>query len=140
MGNTILRRLEVFRSKSLQDLEGPLGRQSECSSYVECEQIRLHTVPLTNLTVENMSLLIGQKVSLKHLVPVALDILEDDPFVGGDFYLGVLLRNVALVPEVLWNSHPELNNRLVEVTIEVESLAKTINKELMPALEQRGFI
>lgn len=130
----------MFRSKSLEDLKGPLGHHMGSDSYLESECRRLHSVPLPKLTVENLRLLVGQKIGLKHLVPIALDILEENPLVGGHFYPGDLLNSVALAPEHFWTSHPKLNNRLIEVKIEVESLANTINEKLMPALKQRGIL
>ncbi|MEV0106453.1 contact-dependent growth inhibition system immunity protein [Nocardia sp. NPDC050799] len=51
----------------------------------------LRDVPLTDLTVENLRILLSQRVGVDVLTPVALDILEADPLAGGDFSPGDLL-------------------------------------------------
>jgi hypothetical protein len=42
-------------------------------------------VPLRGLSVEQLRLLIGQGEAVAYLLPLALDRLELDPFVGGDY-------------------------------------------------------
>lgn len=129
----------MFRSSSLHDLVGPI-KLNDDPSFLANECRRLYTQPITKLTTENLRLLIGQKIGLDHLVPVALGFLEKDPLIGGDLYSGDLLQSVASVPEEFWAANPALNNRLVEVKIEVECLAKTINEDLVPALKNREFL
>lgn len=53
-------------------------------------------------------MLIGQSIGLRFLVPFALDLLQADPFVEGDFYEGDLLRSVLRVEPAFWAAHPEL--------------------------------
>ena len=129
----------MFKSNSLQDLEGPF-KHNDDPSFLASECRRLYALPITKLTTEELRLLIGQLIGLEHLVPVALDVLEKDPLVGGKLYSGDLLQSVASAPEEFWVANPSLNNRLVEVKIEVECLAKTINEDLVPALKNRGFL
>ncbi|MCP3766638.1 contact-dependent growth inhibition system immunity protein [Streptomyces sp. MAR25Y5] len=40
--------------------------------------------PIGELAVEDMRLLIGQNVGLAHLLPLALEVLRDDPMAEGD--------------------------------------------------------
>ena len=129
----------MFRSNSLQDLVGSL-KHNDDPSFLASECRRLYTQPITKLTTEDLRLLIGQKIGLDHLVPVALGVLEKDPLVGGKLYSGDLLQSVASAPEEFWAANPALNNRLVEVKIEVECLAKTINEDLVPVLKNRKFL
>jgi contact-dependent growth inhibition (CDI) system CdiI-like immunity protein len=58
--------------------------------------------------------MIGQGMGLPYLVPMALDHLEKHPLARGDFYGGDLLKNVAMLPEPFWHSHPHLRPRLIE--------------------------
>ena len=63
---------------------------------------------------EDLRIMIGQRLGLSYLVPKAIDILEHDPLVEGDYYPGDLL--VSLVsPESFVASSPELLKRLLDV-------------------------
>lgn len=57
--------------------------------------------------------MIGQGLSLEHLIPRAVSVLERDPLAEGDFYPGDLLKNVLTSPEPsYWQQHPEQAQRL----------------------------
>ena len=129
----------MFNSKSLQDLEGPLDH-SDDPSYLASECRRLYEEPIAKLTTENLRVLIGQEIGLKHLIPVALDILDNNPLAGGKLYSGDLLQSVVSAPDDFWASNSVLNNRLVELKIEIEALAKTINEDIVPVLKKREFL
>ena len=58
------------------------------------------TVPVRELTTENLRILIGQQIGLECLVPLALDALEQSPFESGDYYPGDLLTVVREFPRV----------------------------------------
>ena len=47
----------------------------------------------------------------RYLVPIALEHLERDPFVEGDFYPGDLLCNVLALPPAFWADRPDLRER-----------------------------
>ena len=83
----------------------------------------MHSVPLKKLTVENLRMLVLQQIGLSHLVPIALDFIEKNPLVGGDFYSGDLLMSVASAPEEFCAAHQEPNNRLAEVKSEMHQSA-----------------
>ena len=63
--------------------------------------------------------MLGQGVGVKHLVPVALDHLEHDPMVQGDFYPGDLLIAVMDLPREYWLSHPEEAARIDMIALTV---------------------
>ena len=72
----------------------PLVRK--CAKYVKTD--------VSMLTNEGVRLLVGQRIHLKHLLPVALGRLMSDPWLEGDMYPGDLLKNVvgcAEEPEAL---------------------------------------
>ena len=62
----------------------------------------LRRKPIGQMSVEDMRILINQRVGIKTLVPRALTILEQDPFVQGDFYPGDLLAAVLRIPDAQW--------------------------------------
>jgi hypothetical protein len=59
--------------------------------------------------------MLGQDIGTRYLVPIALEHLEADPFVTGDFYPGDLLCNVLSLPHGFWADHPELRTRAAAV-------------------------
>lgn len=124
-------------NKSLEELDCDVWNEPEINSTLALECCRLRKVPLSNLSPENLRILIGQKNGLIYLVPLALNILESNPLVSGNLYKGDLLANVAAIPQEFWAEHSELNNRLVEIAHEVSILSETLSRELVPRLE--GF-
>lgn len=128
---------EFDRSLTLEELEGTIWPHSEWQSHVAVESQRLRKVPVGQLTVEDLRLLIGQKIGLRFLVPIALEHLWDDPLVAGDLYRGDLLQNVVRLPEEFWNEYPELNNSMVELATEVKMLHSFLSTHILPALN--GF-
>lgn len=76
---------------------------------------RLRTVPIGALQVEDLRLLIGQRIGLGTLVPLALGLLRDRPLLEGDFYPGDLLDAVRRVPHAWWLEHPSDRALLDEI-------------------------
>ena len=107
--------MRVDTSKSLQELEGQDWGEPSYPSHLVTECHRLRRVPLQELSPEDLRLLIGQEISLPYLVPLALDYLQDDPFVSGRNYPGDLLEFLLLVPRSFWSSNDELHRRAIAV-------------------------
>ena len=105
------------RNKSLQELEGKDWGEPDFNSNLVIECHRLRRVPLRDLTPGNVCRMIGQHIGLPYLIPIALELLQADPFTEGDFYRGDLLKAVLLADSRFWiaNSelqrHHELRNR-----------------------------
>jgi CDI immunity proteins len=95
-------------SKTLDELEGVEWGEPTFHSALVIECHRLRKVPLKEFTVGNLRVLIGQKISLEYLVPLALQKLGENPFVMGNFYQGDLLVNVLGIPNEFWTQHQEL--------------------------------
>ena len=117
-------------AKSIEQIEGDVWPHSDFDSYVVRESQRLRKVPISELSPENLRLLIGQKIALHITVPLAIDKLEKDFTSGGHYFPGDLLLEVAKLDDEFWSTNPELNNRLVEVKIEVQSLFETLRTAL----------
>ena len=50
--------------------------------------------------------MIGQKIGTQHLLPYALDRLEQNPLAEGDCYPGDLLSSILRLPSEYWEQHP----------------------------------
>lgn len=121
-------------SKSLEELENSKWGKPKFDSSLAKSCYALRAIPISELTPENLRMLIGQNIGLDYLVPLALNILEDNPLVSGDMYAGDLLASILRIPKEFWSTFPDLNNRVVELKNEIEILRDTINEELMPAM------
>jgi len=127
-------------TKSLSNLYGdkPLDRP-EYDSHLARECHRLWNEPINKLSVENLRMLIGQNIGLEYLVPKALDILESNPFSQGHMYKGDLILSVARVESSFWSNNTDLNNRLVELRIDLNEILETLTEEIMPLLKEYEY-
>ena len=77
-------------------------------------------------------------MSLEYTLPLALTMLEQNILASGDMYCGDLLSVVAQIEDGFWQKNPELNNRLVEIKIEVVSMHETLS-QILANLAPREF-
>lgn len=102
-----------WRQKSIENLEKDFWRQPPKDSTPLVDNVhRLRTIQIEKLEPKDVRFLIGQKIGLKFLIPVALDILSGDIFIDTDFYHGDLLQNVMKVEKNFWNENKGLKEKL----------------------------
>lgn len=121
------------RSSTIESLEREVWGPPEYDSHLVTECHRLRKVPLCNFTVENLRIMIGQGIGLPYLVPLALERLEEDPWVAGEHYEGDLFMNVLRVPSEFWGTRPDLLGRLTGVVSILEERQKMVETEILPA-------
>ncbi len=93
-------------SRTLDELDPPAWGPppSDATSLVlQCHKLRRK--PLDDFTAEDLEVLIGQKIALRHLVPRALDVLETNPLTEAFYYPGDLMRSVLGVDATYWHDH-----------------------------------
>lgn len=123
------------RRKSLQELESEDWGEPELSdSSLIKTCMRLRRVPLQDFTTENLRIMIGQKISLCFLVPLALEKLDEDPLAEGDFYAGDLLNAVLSVPESYWRLHTEQCEVLRRVIVRAKTMLTELDETESTAL------
>ncbi|MGY1500156.1 contact-dependent growth inhibition system immunity protein [Streptomyces sp. QTS52] len=87
--------------------------------------------PIGELTVEDMRLLIRQDVGLPYLLPMALEVLRDNPMAEGDSYAGELLSAVITRSPAAWVGSAELRYELRVIVSElVEDLPTSLQQEV----------
>ena len=74
---------------------------------------RLRKKPTDHFTVEDLRLMIGQNVGTQYLMPRALGLLEQSPFVWGWHFPGELLSQVLRLPESYWETQPDHLKRTI---------------------------
>lgn len=98
-----------WRQKSLENLEKKdEGISSPEYTSLVNRVLKLRKAPLSQFSVEDLRLMIGENQGLPYLIRLSLDILKDDLFAEGDFYPGDLLQNVLKIPVSFWKQHQEL--------------------------------
>ncbi|MFE6747330.1 contact-dependent growth inhibition system immunity protein [Kitasatospora purpeofusca] len=125
----------VNHDRSLEELERdrwptPSGDETRLVATV----LVLRRKPVGDLSVEDLRLLIGQSVGLVHLLPLAVDILWDDPLAEGDMYEGDLLAAVLSRNAEVWRTIPELGREvrsIVSGLVDVPSILEPRIKEFL---------
>jgi len=112
--------VNTTRSKTLQELENcDWGEPSFDSSLVSTVH-RLRRTPIEEFTIEDLRVAIGQDVGLPHLIPLAIERLEENPLAQGDHYPGDLLKSVLVVDELFWRTHAALRAAVEIILLRAE--------------------
>lgn len=125
---------EEQRDKTLQELEGQDWGEPPFPSHLVRTCHALRRKPLRDFTVEDLRIMIGQNISLTYLIPLAIEQLQRDPLVSGDYYPGDLLQNVLRVKSDFWETQPLLRRAVQEIVGQSSSLPE--NAHLPKALHQ----
>ncbi|MES2568891.1 MAG: contact-dependent growth inhibition system immunity protein [Verrucomicrobiota bacterium] len=114
--------MKFDRSKSLQEIDGQDWGEPTFDSPLVTECHRLHRVPLCDFTAGNLRIMIGQDIGLEFLIPLALECLQEDSLIKGDYYECDLLVNVLRAKAQFWRDHPDLKKQVAAVTDRAISL------------------
>src|SRR5436189_5976945 len=103
------------RSKSLQQLDGQDWGEPTYDSHLVTECHWLRRVPLCQFTVEDLRIMIGQRICLEFLMPLALEHLRADPLGEGAYYPGDLLSAVLRAGRGVWEQHPDWRSEVAAI-------------------------
>ncbi len=67
-------------------------------------------------------MLIGQGIGLEFLIPLAVELPQENPFVAGDYYPGDLLSVVMQVEPGFWQNHQDVYWSVSEIVAGLPSL------------------
>lgn len=95
----------MLNSKSIAELENIKCTDCGLDSYVVRTSLNALKKPLNQLDIEEIRLLITQKLGVKYLIPAAVNALEDDLFQEVTYYDGDLLNAVLNLPVSFWNDN-----------------------------------
>jgi hypothetical protein len=99
---------------------------------------------IKDLDVEDLRLLIGQELLLESVVPLAIELLSNDPMAEGDYFPGDLLKNTLEIPLRYWEKHQEQKDLLKKILIEhrqyilKKALSGAIKLQLQELMESFG--
>lgn len=92
-----------WRQKTLEELEQDFRSTPEYDSHLVRRCHELRKLRLDNFTTEDLRIMIGQQISLDYLIPLALEVLDNDLFAEGNFYEGDLLANTLAIETSFWD-------------------------------------
>ena len=104
-----------WRQKTLENLEKDFWSTPNFDSHVVRRTSELRKVQLSNYSIEDLRLMIGQGFGLDYLVPLALEKLAENLFAEGEFYEGDLLQSVLLIETEFWLMNRNYWNELNEL-------------------------
>jgi len=121
-------RRPLDRTKTLDQLEPPAWGEPDFHSHLVTTCHRLRRKPIGEFSVEDLRIIIGQEIGLPWLVPLALEVLEQNPLAEGDFYPGDLLRSVLRVEPSFWSREWEWRDRLKVVLKGLTDVPKELSE------------
>nr|WP_199038412.1 contact-dependent growth inhibition system immunity protein [Dyella sp. ASV24] len=118
-----LQRDLAIERKNLTQLEGKDWGHSSSESYIErgCHELRYK--PLADMDVEDLRLLIGQNIGLRYLMPIAFDVLRQNPLTEGMHYPGDLLSAALRTEPGFYDENPA-------AAVEIQAIAQRAIAEL----------
>jgi contact-dependent growth inhibition (CDI) system CdiI-like immunity protein len=126
------------KTKNLDELEGTDWAPPTWDSYLVTTLHRLRKKPIGRFTVEDLRILIGQKIGLRFLVPLALEVLEREPLAAGDFYECDLLKATLSAGQDFWHQEWEWAQQLRRIVATLDHIPPEISdavREFKSALE-----
>ncbi|MEO1030038.1 MAG: contact-dependent growth inhibition system immunity protein [Bacteroidota bacterium] len=107
---------EEILNKSINELEGnKSNKRPDFNSYPVQKSYDLMDKKLCLFEPEDLRLMIGQKLGLKYLIPIAINILKKDPLIEANFFEGDLLLKVLNIDQNFWNGYPKLKEEVLKM-------------------------
>lgn len=120
------------RKHTLEKIEQHDWGDPTVDTYLVTTCHRLRRKPLDQFTVEDLRIMIGQKISLPILIPIAVEVLEADPLAEGDYFPGDLLAMVLSVDDSFWASHVDYSKRMTGVLERLRGMLPSLEEEDLP--------
>lgn len=136
-----------MESKSIEQLENNYWNEEiefPSNLVINCHKYR--KIPIRDLTIEQLRLLISQKIGIEYLTEIAIGKLELNILVEGNLYEGDLLEAVLGLPTQFWNEKQnqfrtfkalvERNSELIKTELGEKKFDR-INEKLKASVQQR---
>ncbi|MEU5764506.1 contact-dependent growth inhibition system immunity protein [Streptomyces asoensis] len=108
--------VSIDRSRSLEELERDRWpAPSPDATRLIATAHALRSRPVGTLTVEDLRLLIRQDIGLAVLLPLAVEVLRDDPLAEGHMGEGDLLHAVLTRSPAIWSACPDCARQVTDI-------------------------
>ena len=128
-----------MENKSIEELENDYRSETEFSSYVSETCHNARKKPITKLSYEEIRLMIGQKIGLKYLLPVAVSILEKNPLIEVTFFNGDLLIQLLRLDIIDWKDNKTDSDRFRTIILDNYSLIESC-EEIPIKMTEKYFL
>src|SRR5262245_20637492 len=120
-----IRDIEAPPPRSLDALDPPRwGPAPDDATGLVRRCHALRSKPIDEFSVEDLRLMIGQKIGVRHLIPLALNQLAEDPLVEGNCFPGDLLSSVMRIERSFWTVNPAQAQQLHDALERLPSAAE----------------
>ena len=113
------------RTKSIEELSGYYCFAPDFESNVVLRSHALRRKPLADLEPEDVRMGLIQQVGVSYLVPIAIDMVEQDPYVDVKNFPGEVTVALLAIPFEYWRSNEENRIRMQRVYERVEETKDT---------------
>ena len=96
------KQINKYGRKTLESIEKSIWPDKDYGSSMIKRCLFLRKKWLQDFTAEDLRLMLGQDIGTLHLLPFALNILENDLLAEGDYYPGDLLNAVVNIDQKYW--------------------------------------
>ena len=119
-------------NRSIEQLENDYWKGVDFPSSLVERCFAYRKIPVSNLSVEQLRLLIGQQIGLPYTIPKAISVLQEDILAEGDYYPGDLLNSLLNLSEEDWKQSANEKYKLIELLRQNSSqIEATENRELI---------
>ena len=94
-----------WRNKTIENLEKNKWAAIDFDSHLVKRTQELRKIPISEFTIEDLRIMIGQQIGLEYLIPIALEILIEDLWAEADFYEGDVLNSVLKIDTEFWDNN-----------------------------------
>ncbi|MFF8842177.1 contact-dependent growth inhibition system immunity protein [Streptomyces sp. NPDC015127] len=126
--------------RTLEELEDFRWPPPGDTTYLVTKVHALRRRPLGTLTPEDLRTLIAQSVGLPFLLPIAMEVLRQDPLTDARFYEGDLLEVVLSTDAGVWALFPDLAGELRGVVQQLTGLPGHLRREADGFLERTAVL
>ena len=113
------------RSKSIEQLSGYYWLAPDFESNVVLKSHAMRRKPLAELSLEDIRMGVMQQVGVSYLVPLALEVVEKDPYAESLNFPAEIAEVLFNIPFEYWCAHKKLQDRLQRVFERIEETKDT---------------
>ncbi|MDE7121715.1 MAG: hypothetical protein K2O42_06100 [Oscillospiraceae bacterium] len=121
-------------NKSIEELENDYWSEPTFNSYVITTCHKARQKPLKFLSNEEIRCLIGQKIGLRFLLPIAVDILKNDPLIEITYFEGDLLLALLRLDITDWEYNQDERKQLMTIIRSNRSLIEQCEEISSPLI------
>ena len=123
-------------NKSIEELENDYWGELTFDSYIITTCHKARQKPIKSLSNEEIRCLIGQKIGLRFLLPIAVNILKNEPLIDITYFEGDLLLTLLRLDTSDWEDNQN-ELQLFNIVIQDNRLQIEKCKEIQSELVEK---